>query len=244
MPSPPPPSDRSHQVHQLRHQHSQALYARRAPVYDLELAALTGLRREAIAQLGLEPGETVLDLGCGTGLSLPLLLQAVGPTGQVIGLEPCKAMLEQARQRCGKDPRLCLIEAPAEADWPERGSGKHNGKGDGKADAALLFFTHDLQQCPQALQRLQDALKPGARVVAAGLVWAPAWQWLGNAFVWGAAWHSLCCFEALHAPWQGLLPLLSEYRLERRNLETMYLLTGRTGAHAGPERAQRSRGPD
>ena len=76
------------------------------------------------------------------------------------------------------------------------------------------------------------ALKPGARVVAAGLVWAPPWQWLGNAFVWGAAWHSLCCFEALQAPWQGLLPLLAEHRLERRNLETMYLLTGRTGAQA------------
>ncbi|WP_269630976.1 methyltransferase domain-containing protein [Pelomonas sp. BJYL3] len=220
----------------LRHQHSQALYARRAPVYDLELAALAGLRREAIAQLGLEPGDTVLDLGCGTGLSLPSLLEAVGPTGQVIGLEPCRAMLDQARRRCGADPRLTLIESAAESTgWP--------AQADGQADAALLFFTHDLQQSPQALLHLQAALKPGARVVAAGLVWAPAWQWLGNAFVWGAAWHSLCCFEALHAPWQGLLPLLAEHRLERRNQETMYLLTGRTGAHAAPERAQKSRSP-
>ncbi|HLO94341.1 MAG TPA: methyltransferase domain-containing protein, partial [Burkholderiaceae bacterium] len=168
-------------------------------------------------QLGLEPGDTVLDLGCGTGLSLPQLLEAVGPTGQVIGLEPCRAMLDQARQRCGTDPRLNLIEAPAEhADFPA------------KADAALLFFTHDLQQCPEAMRRLQAALKPGARVVAAGLVWAPAWQWLSNAFVWGAAWHSLCCFEGLGAPWQGLLPLLAEHRLERRSLDTMYLLSGHT----------------
>jgi len=233
MPSKPHPSASSPP---LRHRHSQALYARRAPVYDLELAALAGLRREAIAQLGLQPGETVLDLGCGTGLSLPSLLEAVGPTGQVIGLEPCLAMLDQARKRCGADPRLTLIEAAAEAaGWTAQAGGQ--------ADAALLFFTHDLQQSPPALQHLGQALKPGARVVAAGLVWPPAWQWLGNAFVWGAAWHSLCCFEALHAPWQGLLPLLSEHRLERRNLETMYLLTGRTGTHAAPEQGQESRGP-
>lgn len=216
MPSTPPISPGA-LLQQTRRQHSQALYAQRAPVYDLELAALAGLRKEAVAQLALKPGDTVLDLGCGTGLSLPLLLQAVGPTGQVIGLEPCKAMLAQARVRCGEAPGLTLIEAAAEAaSWPV------------KADAALLFFTHDLQQSPEALRRLQAALKPGARVVAAGLVWAPPWQWLGNAFVWGAAWHSLCCFEALHAPWQGLLTLLADYRLERRSLETMYLLSGRT----------------
>ncbi len=220
MTSTPHPSP-SALLQQARRQHSQTLYAQRAPVYDLELAALAGLRKEAVAQLDLHPGDTVLDLGCGTGLSLPLLLQAVGPTGQVIGLEPCKAMLEQARVRCGEAPGLTLVEAPAEAvSWHV------------KADAALLFFTHDLQQSPEALRRLQAALKPGARVVAAGLVWAPPWQWLGNAFVWGAAWHSLCCFEALHAPWQALLPLLTDCRLERRSLETMYLLAGRTPSAA------------
>ena len=230
MPSKPHPSASSPP---LRHRHSQALYARRAPVYDLELASLAGLRREAIAQLGLQPGETVLDLGCGTGLSLPSLLEAVGPTGQVIGLEPCRAMLDQARKRCGADPRLTLVEAPAEsAAWP--------ALLDAKADASLLFFTHDLQQSPQALQHLQETLRPGARVVAAGLVWAPAWQWLGNAIVWGAAWHSLRCFETLHAPWQGLLPLLAEHRLERRSMDTMYLLTGHTGPHPALDRTRKT----
>ena len=35
----------------------------------------------------------MLDLGCGTGLSLPLLLTEVGPTGSVVGVDASAAML-------------------------------------------------------------------------------------------------------------------------------------------------------
>ena len=63
------------------HPHAAALaqYRRRASVYDAELAWFEPMRRAAIARLPLQRGDTVLDIGCGTGLSLPLLLQAVGP---------------------------------------------------------------------------------------------------------------------------------------------------------------------
>ena len=44
-----------------------AQYRRRAGVYDLELALFEPIRREAIARLGLRPGEVVLDLGCIVG---------------------------------------------------------------------------------------------------------------------------------------------------------------------------------
>ena len=56
-------------------------------------------RELGIRMLELRPGDTVLDLGCGTGLSFRLLVKAVGPTGRVLGVDSSTAMLAQARKR-------------------------------------------------------------------------------------------------------------------------------------------------
>jgi len=52
-----------------------------------------------IGLLGLHVGDTVLDIGCGTGLNFPLLVAAVGKTGRVIGPDRSPAMLARADQR-------------------------------------------------------------------------------------------------------------------------------------------------
>lgn len=59
-------------------------------------------RQMAVEALGLRPGDTVLELGCGTGQNLPLLTQAVGPQGRVIGIDLTVAMLDQAHARMRK----------------------------------------------------------------------------------------------------------------------------------------------
>src|SRR6516162_9573050 len=45
----------------------------------------------------VEPGETVLDLGCGAGTDLLIAAQMTGPDGRVIGVDMTVAMLEQTR---------------------------------------------------------------------------------------------------------------------------------------------------
>ncbi|MDP8942990.1 MAG: methyltransferase domain-containing protein [Actinomycetota bacterium] len=46
----------------------------------------------------IEPGETVLDLGCGAGTDLLIAAQMVGPAGRAIGVDMTPAMVERARQ--------------------------------------------------------------------------------------------------------------------------------------------------
>ena len=84
----------------------QALYRQRAGAYDIaaNLYYLLGFREAhyrklAIAELDLKPGNTVVEIGCGTGLNFKYLQRAIGQNGKLIGVDLTDAMLEQARDR-------------------------------------------------------------------------------------------------------------------------------------------------
>jgi ubiquinone/menaquinone biosynthesis C-methylase UbiE len=179
-------------------------YRRRASVYDLELLLFEPLRRRAVAWLAPRRGDTVLDVGCGTGLSFERLQAAVGDGGHIIGIEQSPEMIDKARQRVQRHGwhNVTLLCAPAEdAAIPLQ------------ADAALLHFTHDVMQNASALGNVLRHLKPGATVVASGLKWAPPWAVPVNLFVWPAAMRSVSNLAGLHRPWQELARQLGEPEL-------------------------------
>ncbi|KAI9129927.1 class I SAM-dependent methyltransferase [Acaryochloris sp. CCMEE 5410] len=84
-------------------------YQRLAKSYDFLGERLLGLilspfgyfnyRKQAISSMQLQPGDTVIDLCCGTGLNFPLLEKAIGSEGKIIGVDLTAEMLAQAHQR-------------------------------------------------------------------------------------------------------------------------------------------------
>src|SRR5512133_1093673 len=92
-----------------------AQYRRRAEGYDAELALFEPIRTEAVAALKLRPHDTVLDVGCGTGLSFGLLNERIGKGGHIVGIEQCPEMLAKARERVQRNHwrNAQLVCAPA-----------------------------------------------------------------------------------------------------------------------------------
>lgn len=79
----------------------QAFYGRWARLYDViarYTPAISSLRARTAASLELEPGDVVVDMGCGTGANLPFLREQVGPTGTIVGIDVTRPMLVRARQ--------------------------------------------------------------------------------------------------------------------------------------------------
>jgi SAM-dependent methyltransferase len=174
-----------------------ANYRRLASGYDATCGRIEALRRRAIGELALRHGETVFDIGCGTGPALPALAAAVGPTGSVVGVELSPDMAELARQRVARGSFSCrvrIVQGAVEDFEPEA-----------EADALFFSYAHDVLQSPLALDRLLTTARPGARIVLLGMKTLPwLWGWPVNAFNLFRARCYLTTYTNLDRPWRPL----------------------------------------
>jgi ubiquinone/menaquinone biosynthesis C-methylase UbiE len=144
------------------------LYRRRARRYDLtaNLYYLIGYRewayrRRAVAALGLRPGDTVVEVCCGTGLNFSLLEEAVGPEGRVIGVDMTDAMLKEAEKRLRRRGwrNVELVHADAARYQFPRGV---NG-------IISTFAISLIPEYDDIIRRGGEALAPGGRFVVLDL---------------------------------------------------------------------------
>ena len=198
----------------------QRRYRILARFYDLVAGPPTArARRQAVALLALRGGDAVLDLGCGTGLSLPLLVDAVGLGGRVVGAELSPEMLARARQKVESTgwQNAALVQANAEElDLGEQ------------FDGILAFYTHDIMTSAVAIERAVAHLKPGGRFVAAGVKLVSGWRSPLNAITAAYSWPAVTNYDlkAAHRPWANLERLLGPLEVKERLLGTGYLAVG------------------
>ncbi len=116
---------------------------------------VAGFGAAALARAAAQPGERVVDIGCGCGDTTLALAAAVGTAGHVLGVDVSQPMLEVARSRGAGVPQLSFSEADAsQAALPAPTDLLFSRFG-------VMFFAQPLP----ALRHLRDALRPGGRFV-------------------------------------------------------------------------------
>ncbi|MFJ7300712.1 class I SAM-dependent methyltransferase [Streptomyces sp. NPDC099088] len=96
------------------HTHVQEFFGARAADWDIRFPDDGPAYEAAVSDMGLRPGDRVLDAGCGTGRALPPLKAVVGASGVVVGADLTWAMLEAAvRAGRDRDGHLLLTDVAA-----------------------------------------------------------------------------------------------------------------------------------
>jgi demethylmenaquinone methyltransferase/2-methoxy-6-polyprenyl-1,4-benzoquinol methylase len=152
------------------------VYHRLARHYDLAARFLNvlgfgyvRLRHEAVEALMLKQGDTVLEIGCGTGANFPILEERIGPTGRIIGIDLTRSMLDEAEKRVKAVGwnNIELVQCPAK-DYPFR---------EQSVDAAISTFVLTLEpDYDSVIASVAAALRPDGRFAIADLKLARGWR--------------------------------------------------------------------
>ena len=132
-------------------------YQRHARIYDLSRWLFLCKRHAAVTACALHPGDTVMEIGCGTGYNFLRLQHAVAASGQIIGVDLSPAMLARAEQRISRHgwQNVDLIRANGETVQL-------------KARVDAVLFSYSLTMIPDwqaAVVSAVSHLKPGGRLV-------------------------------------------------------------------------------
>lgn len=167
-------------VFQSRDQ-TKAFYNKISRVYDLlSERSEAPMRKAGLDLLKPSAGESILEIGFGTGHTMVSLAKAVGPKGRVFGLDLSDQMvklakghlakagaLDRARIRCGDATQLPYVA--------------------GAMHAAFMSFTlelFDTPEIPKVLTECRRVLRPGGRIVVVGMSKAGPLDPLINVFEW------------------------------------------------------------
>lgn len=204
----------------------RAIYQKRAKYYDFtaNLFYLIGFRewayrKCAVTSLNLGIGDTVVELGCGTGLNFSLLHNSVGPTGKIIGVDFSEPMLEQARARIKKQgwTNIELIESDARSfEFPTNIHG--------------VLATFSIKAMPGyegIIAHASTELPLSKRLVVLDLQrpeWCP--DWLREFVIWLLGSFGANSENANYQPWDAMQKYFNKTKKDHRYFDVAFIAYG------------------
>ncbi len=203
------------------------LYRRRARNYDFSanLYYLVGFRetayrRKAVTALNLQAGDTVVEIGCGTGLNFPFLQKAVGSKGKIIGVDLTDAMLSEARRRAQRQgwKNVELVHSDAAAyQFPQGING-----------VISTFAITLVPEYDQVIRHGVKALPIGGRMVIADIKeskYVP--RWLIKFGAWITRPFGVTLDLTSRHPWESMQKYMQNVSVEELYLGFCYIATGK-----------------
>jgi len=209
-------------------------YRKRAANYDFtaNLYYLFGYRewayrRIAVKTLKLKPGDTVLELACGTGINFPLFQSYIGPTGQIIGVDLTDAMLEQAKNRVASQGWKNVILTQHDASTYQIPS-----------QVNAVFSSYALSLFPntqQVLKNIANSLVPGGRLTLIELQIPKFWpSWIASAAVFLMKPFAVTNDWIARHPWETIRNTITEtlgnVEVTERFFGLTYIISGEKSA--------------
>jgi ubiquinone/menaquinone biosynthesis C-methylase UbiE len=212
---------------------SGSFYNRWASLYDRAATApgVTGWRERTADSLALSAGDTVVEMGCGTGANLPPLRERVGPEGQVVGVDLVPGMLGEARRRIERREWENVSVVRGDATQPPVT----------RADAVVSTFLVGMVPDPAAAVReWVELVEPGGRVALLNATRSdrvlarplnPAFRLFVRAGAPGARLSTASAVERLEARWraarEALLEATVDHEQANLGLGFVRLVSGR-----------------
>jgi len=178
----------------------------------------TRLRLKTIASLLLQPGQTVLDVACGTGRNFPLILEKIGSTGKLVGVDYTSDMLARAQERVEREGWKNVELIQADAARIELGQ---------TFDATLSTLAISvIPDYRGALDRMLAHVKPSGYLAIGDAKRSSRWysrpfNWVADILGHGAA------GMMSRRPWEPLQEILNDYLYDEWFMGFFYVAAGR-----------------
>lgn len=204
----------------------QDLYRKRAGAYDFSANLYyligfreAGYRKKAVSELGLNTGDTVVEIGCGTGLNFSYLEEAIGNSGKLIGVDLTGAMLQKAAART-------YIEGWENVDLVQKDAARY----DFPENIAGVISTFALTLIPEyevVIEKAAQALADRGKLVILDFKKPENWPlWLVKVFVMLTRPFGVTLDLAERKPWIELQRCFPRLSMTERYGGLVYIATG------------------